>query len=68
MELEGHPTQDVVEELQRRGGLIHPGSSTGPDAKALELARPRDAVEPGIWLFLPNSAYDTQIDEGPPEL
>lgn len=68
METEGHPTQDLVEELQRRGGLLHPGTSAGPDAEALEFARRGGVAEPGVWLFLPNSAYDTAIDEGPPQL
>ncbi len=68
METEGHPTQDLVEELQRRGGLLHPGTSTGPDDEALEFARRGGVAEPGVWLFLPNSAYDTAIDERPPQL
>lgn len=66
MELDGHPTQDIVEELQRRGALLYPGTSTGPDPEHLRLARHRENRESGLWLFLPRGAYDTGFDEAPP--
>lgn len=68
MELEGHPTQDLVDELTRRGGLLYRGTDTGPDAEALEIAKHRQTHEAGFWLFLPSRAYETEIDELPPDL
>lgn len=65
MELEGHPTQDIVEELQRRGGLAYSGDDSGPDDESLELARHRKVHERGMWLFLPPGAYETGLDEIP---
>ena len=66
MELEGHPTQDLVEELQRRGGLAYPGNDSGPKPETLELARHRKEATPGVWLFLPAEAYETGVDDEPP--
>lgn len=66
MEPDGHPTQDLVEELQRRGGLAYPGTDAGPDSEALELARHRRQHERGVWLFLPREAYETGVDDEPP--
>lgn len=66
MELEGHPTQDLVDELQQRGGLLYQGTDAGPDSGALELARHRKERERGVWLFLPVQAYDTGLDDIPP--
>ena len=66
MELEGHPTQDLVEELQRRGGIAYPGSDAGPDDESLEMARHRKSARPGLWIYLPREAYETEIDEEPP--
>lgn len=66
MELDGHPTQDIVEELERRGAVVYPGTDAGPDPRHLELPRRRAAHERGLWLFLPRGAYDTGIDELPP--
>ncbi|MGH7425674.1 MAG: hypothetical protein ACREJP_05860 [Candidatus Methylomirabilales bacterium] len=63
MELEGHPTQDLVEELERRGGMVYPGNETGPDPEHLTLARHRAEHEPGVWVYLPKEAYDTGFDE-----
>jgi hypothetical protein len=66
VELEGHPTQDLVEELQRRGGLAYPGSDSGPEPESLELPRRRKDRKAGVWLFLPAEAYDTGLDDEPP--
>lgn len=60
MELEGHPTHDLVEELTRRGATATPGSRIGPD----EPLRDRSS-ERGLWLFVPRTAYETEIDEVP---
>lgn len=64
MELDGHPTQDLVEELERRGAIRYPGNSVGPETYSGGVAS--GGVEPGIWLFLMSRAYDTEIDEGLP--
>jgi len=63
MEIDGHPTQDIVDELIRRGGRMHLGSSLGP--QSLEVSGGL-SIEKGLWLFLPEKAYDTDIDEPPP--
>jgi hypothetical protein len=68
MELEGHPTQDIVDELQRRGAVLHSGNSLGPQAKLSQSSGDRIELERGIWLFLPEQAYLTEIDEGLPPL
>ena len=65
MELEGHPTQDILEELQRRGALMYPGTEASPDTAALRMARQHAGEEPGVWLFLPAQAYETEIDDDP---
>ncbi len=64
METEGHPTQDLIDELKRRGADLFPGSTGGPEPGALALAaRPPD--RPGFWLFVPVTAWETEIDEPP---
>lgn len=59
MELEGHPTHDLVEELTRRGAITTPGSGAGPDEPL------HGHPERGLWLFVPRTAYETEIDEVP---
>jgi hypothetical protein len=62
MEIDGHPTQDIVEELARRGALVVPGDSSGPDlSSAGTLPQGR-----GFWMYVSDQTYDTEIDEGPP--
>lgn len=61
MEIDGHPTQDMVDELCRRGGQRHPGNSLGPSSTQLGADGTR--VDKGLWLFLPEQAYDTEIDD-----
>ena len=63
MELDGHPTHDLVEELERRGARPYPGTSTGPAPKHLKLETRRGTSERGLWLFLPPETYDTGFDE-----
>jgi hypothetical protein len=65
MELDGHPTNDIIEELARRGGIAYPGNSIAPDPAALELVRRRGAFERGVWIFLPGEAFETGFDEPP---
>ena len=45
MEIDGHPTQDLVEELERRGGLRAEGSSSGPRIDSLRFLNERTGVE-----------------------
>lgn len=63
MELDGHPTHDLVEELQRRGARPYPGTSTGPAPEHLKFETRRGASENGLWLFLPPGTYDTGFDD-----
>ncbi|MGH2787314.1 MAG: hypothetical protein ACRDJV_05310 [Actinomycetota bacterium] len=63
MEIEGHPTQDLLEELERRGGLRVAGSTAGPQADALRFLEERLGAAAGIWLFLPRQAFMTGFDD-----
>lgn len=65
MELEGHPTHDLVEELERRGGIAFRGGSDGPDPDLLETLERRAPGLAGRWLFLPDQVYATGMDEAP---
>lgn len=65
MEIEGHPTQDLVEELERRGAIRFDGSSAGPDATSVAAVSERAGELPGFWMFLPTQAYATGFDELP---
>ena len=66
MEIDGHPTADLIEELERRGGLKVAGSSSGPNVDALRFVSERFDDAPGSWMFLPNEAYLTGMDDVPP--
>jgi hypothetical protein len=61
MELTGHPTQDILDELERRGASIIKGTQAGPDPQQLSGAR-----EPGLWVFLSRQVFETGLDEEPP--
>lgn len=65
MEIEGHPTQDLIEELERRGALKVDGSSTGPPIETLRFVAERLGELPGFWLFLPYETFLTGFDEVP---
>lgn len=66
MEVDGHPTQDLIDELERRGAQPLRGSSSGPRVDALRFLTEREGGDtPGLWLFLPSQAFDTEIDEIP---
>lgn len=65
MEIEGHPTQDLIEELQRRGALRVAGSAAGPLAEALRFVTERAGDAEGHWMFVPNEAFMTGLDELP---
>ena len=65
MEIEGHPTQDLIEELERRGGARMPGSSAGPHVESLRFLNEQLSEAQGIWMFLPVGAFETGFDEPP---
>jgi hypothetical protein len=66
MELDGHPTHDLVGELEARGASLYQGTGAGPDPWALELQPPLDPFQRGLWLYLPPEVYNTGFDEPPP--
>lgn len=66
MEIEGHPTQDLIEELERRGALRIDGSSSGPHAESVRFVADRMGDVAGFWLFLPYETFMTGVDEVPP--
>lgn len=65
MEIDGHPTQDIIEELERRGAMRVDGTSAGPKTDALRFLTERLGEAPGFWLFLPYEAYLTGVDDLP---
>ena len=65
MEIDGHPTQDLIEELERRGAVRVAGSSAGPRVEALRFLTERLGDNPGYWMFLPYETFDTGFDEIP---
>ena len=65
MEIEGHPTQDLVEELERRGALRVGGTTAGPHADALRFIEERIGERKGFWMFLPQETFLTGVDEIP---
>ncbi|MEA2507914.1 MAG: hypothetical protein QOH48_2532 [Actinomycetota bacterium] len=65
MEIEGHPTGDLIEELERRGGVRVAGTSSGPDVNSLRFVSERFDDASGFWMFLPNQAYLTGMDDLP---
>lgn len=66
MEIEGHPTQDLIEELERRGGVRITGSAEGPNVESLRFATERLGNAEGFWVFLPTETFMTGFDEIPP--
>jgi hypothetical protein len=65
MEIEGHPTQDLIEELERRGGMRMDGTSHGPDSEATRFVSERVGDARGYWLFLPYETFMTGVDDLP---
>ena len=65
MEIDGHPTQDLIEELVRRGAVSLDGSSSGPRIDGLRFLTERMGEAAGFWLFLPYEAFQTGFDELP---
>ena len=65
MEIEGHPTQDLVEELERRGALRVGGTTAGPHSDASRFIEERLGQQKGFWMFLPPQTFATGVDEIP---
>lgn len=65
MEMEGHPTQDIVDELHRRGAIRADGTSAGPNPEAVHFINENLGGSNGFWLFLPREAFLTGMDEIP---
>lgn len=65
MEMEGHPTQDIVDELVKRGAIRMDGDDEGPGEASLAFLRERLGPRPGSWIFLPDTAFETGLDDLP---
>ena len=65
MEIEGHPTQDLVDELNRRGAIRADGTSHGPNPEALRFIADNMGDARGFWMFLPRETFITGMDEIP---
>jgi hypothetical protein len=65
MEIEGHPTQDMIDELERRGAVRVDGTTGGPNPDAIRFVQERVGEERGSWLFLPPQTFFTGVDEIP---
>lgn len=65
MEIEGHPTQDIIEELNRRGAIRVDGTTAGPNPDALRFITENLGEATGFWLFLPRETFFTGMDEIP---
>ena len=59
MELSGHPSQDLIDELIDRGAVPVDGDRAGPTADGLAKL---PAVRGG-WLFVPDEVWDTGVDD-----
>jgi hypothetical protein len=63
MEIDGHPTEDMLLELERRGALRLDGGTAGPPEETLRFLQERLGDAAGMWVFLPRAAFDTGFDE-----
>jgi hypothetical protein len=66
MEIDGHPTQDIIEELEHRGAVRLDGTSAGPRVDGVRFLTERLGEAGGLWLFLPHETFLTGFDEPPP--
>ena len=64
MEIDGHPTQDLVEELERRGAIRIIGTTAGPDPDGLKFIA-EGLESAGFWMFLPQQTFMTGFDDMP---
>lgn len=65
MEIEGHPTQDIIDELTRRGAIRADGDSNGPHPDAVRFIAENMSGLQGFWMFLPHETFRTGMDEIP---
>ncbi|HET7481973.1 MAG TPA: hypothetical protein VFK89_03860 [Actinomycetota bacterium] len=65
MEIEGHPTQDLLDELERRGAVRALGNSNGPRVDAIRFVTERLGDVEGFWLFVPRETFMTGLDDPP---
>jgi len=65
MEIEGHPTQDLIEELERRGAIKAAGTSAGPSPDSVRFVAERAGEVTGFWFFVPPQTFMTGVDEVP---
>lgn len=65
MEIDGHPTQDLIEELERRGALRVDGTTEGPRPESLRFVAEQMGETPGFWIFLPYDSFMTGVDDVP---
>lgn len=63
MEIEGHPTQDLLEELERRGAVRITGSTSGPREETTAFLIERFGETDGMWLFVPPETFLTGLDD-----
>lgn len=65
MEIEGHPTQDLLEELERRGAVRIMGSTSGPQIETTAFVTERFGDVEGLWIFVPRETFLTGVDDSP---
>jgi hypothetical protein len=65
MEIDGHPTLDLIEELERRGALRADGSPAGPNVEAVRFIAEQMQDVTGFWLFVPRETFQTGMDDFP---
>jgi hypothetical protein len=65
MEIDGHPTQDMIDELVRRGAIRAAGGSHGPETDAIRFITDAVGDVNGSWMFLPRETFLTGMDEIP---
>ncbi len=65
MEIDGHPTHDLIEELERRGAVRVDGTSSGPRVDTLRFITERMGEVTGFWLFVPDRSFLTGFDDVP---
>ncbi len=66
MEIDGHPTQDLIEELERRGAVRIDGTSAGPRVESVRFVAEQMPDTSGFWMFLPYGSFMTGVDDVPP--
>lgn len=65
MEMDGHPTQDIIEELERRGAVRVGGNTSGPHPETQPFLTERFGQADGLWMFIPRETFMTGLDEIP---